>query len=107
MAFVCDIPAKPTEQLDDGCVRITRWDFEPDAVTGWHTHAWPYVVVMLVDGILSVHDGKTVIDVPLKAGLSYRRLANVQHDVKNGSDHPIAFIEIEIMRPDKINELPA
>jgi mannose-6-phosphate isomerase-like protein (cupin superfamily) len=45
--------------------------------------------------------------VPLKAGQSYRRLANVQHDVKNGSDHPIAFIEIEIMRPDKINELPA
>jgi quercetin dioxygenase-like cupin family protein len=107
MAFICDVPAVPTVQVDDGCVKITRWDFAPGAVTGWHTHAWPYVVVMLVDGTLSIHDGKTVTDVPLKAGQSYRRLANVQHDVKNGSHHPIAFIEIEIMRPDKLDHLPA
>ena len=30
---------------------------------------------------------------------SYRRPAGVRHDVMNGSDHPIAFIEIEVKQP--------
>lgn len=34
MAFTCTIPAVPSLQLDDATVRITRWDFEPGAVTG-------------------------------------------------------------------------
>ena len=47
MAFKCTIPAAPTIQQEDEAVRITRWDFAPGAVTGWHRHGWPYVVVML------------------------------------------------------------
>ena len=39
-------------QQDDATVRITRWDFEPGAATGWHTHGWPYFVVMLTDAIM-------------------------------------------------------
>ena len=73
MAFKCDIPARPTVQQDDEAVRITRWDFEPGAVTGWHRHAWPYFVIMLVEGTLRVHDGTKVTDVGLEAGQSYRR----------------------------------
>lgn len=99
MAFVCDIPAVPTVQLDDAVVRITRWDFAPGAVTGWHEHGWPYFVTMLVSGILKVHDGTTVVDVPLEAGQSYRRPQGVRHDVMNGSDHAIAFVEIEVKQP--------
>ena len=38
MAFRCDIPAVPTVLLDDAVSRITRWDFAPGAVTGWHEH---------------------------------------------------------------------
>ena len=41
MAFKCTVPAKPSVQQDDAEIRITRWDFEPGAVTGWHTHGWP------------------------------------------------------------------
>ena len=99
MAFQCTIPARPSVEQDDEAVRITRWDFEPGAVTGWHRHAWPYFVIMLVDGTLRIHDGTNITDVPLKAGQSYRRGSGIEHDVMNGSDYPIAFVEIEIKNP--------
>ena len=99
MSFACVTPAVPTVQQDDEAVRITRWDFAPGATTGWHTHGWPYFVIMLTDGTLRLHNGETVTDVPLKQGQAYRRLAGIQHDVMNGSDHPIAFVEIEMKQP--------
>lgn len=102
MAFVCDIPAVPTVQVDDETARITRWDFPPGAVTGWHRHGWPYFVVMLVDGVLRIHDGEKTSDVSLVAGQSYRRPSGVEHDVMNASPHPIAFVEIEIKAPSSL-----
>jgi len=99
MAFTCTIPAKPTVQQDDDTVRITRWDFAPGAVTGWHRHGWPYFVVMLTDATMRLHNGTTETDVQLVAGQSYMRPAGVEHDVMNGSPHPIAFVEIEVKRP--------
>ena len=99
MTFACTIPASPTLQQDDATVRITRWDFEPGAVTGWHEHGWPYFVVMLMAGTLRVHDGTTVTDVLLAQGQSYQRPAGIKHDVMNGSPHPIAFVEIEVKHP--------
>lgn len=103
MAFACTTPAVATLQHDDDVMRITRWDFAPGAVTGWHTHGWPYFVVMLVDGTLRIHDGDKVTDAPLKQGQAYRRLAGVQHDVMNGSPHPIAFVEIEMKQPGSLD----
>ncbi len=100
MAFKCTVPATPTVQQDDATVRITRWDFQPGAVTGWHTHGWPYFVIMLTDGTLRIHDGKAETDVPLVKGQAYSRKAGVEHDVMNGSPHPIAFVEIELKRPE-------
>ena len=100
MAFVCTIPAVPTVQRDDEDIRITRWDFAPGAVTGWHTHGWPYFVIMLTDGVLRVHNGATVSDTALVAGQAYNRASGIQHDVMNGSEHPIAFVEIEVKRPE-------
>jgi beta-alanine degradation protein BauB len=102
MTFHCDTPAVPTVQQDDDVMRITRWDFAPGAATGWHRHGWPYFVVMLTDGILRIHDGAQVSDVKLKAGQAYRRVAGVEHDVMNGAPHPIAFIEIEVKRPEAL-----
>jgi quercetin dioxygenase-like cupin family protein len=102
MAFRCVLPAVPTVQQDDDAVRITRWDFEPGAVTGWHEHGWPYFVIMLVAGTLRIHDGAAETDVPLAAGQAYRRPAGIKHDVMNASPHPIAFVEIEVKRPDLI-----
>lgn len=98
MAFNCTIPATPALQLDDDIARITRWDFAEGAATGWHRHDHPYFVVMLTDGILRVDNGTSVSETTLHAGDSYRRPVGIEHDVMNGSPHPIAFVEIEIKR---------
>jgi quercetin dioxygenase-like cupin family protein len=105
MAFTCTLPAIPTVQQDDETVRITRWDFEPGAVTGWHSHGWPYFVVMLVTGTLRIHDGTKATDIPLAQGQAYMRPAGIEHDVMNGSDHPIAFVEIEVKQPGALKQL--
>ena len=99
MTFTCTIPAVPTVEVDDDVARITRWDFAPGAATGWHKHGWPYFVVMLTAGTLKLHDGTKETAVELAAGQAYRRPAGVEHDVMNGSPHPIAFVEIEVKRP--------
>ena len=99
MAFECTIPAVPTVQRDDDDVRITRWDFQPGAVTGWHTHGWPYFIVMLTDAVMRVHDGTNISETALTLGQAYNRPAGVQHDVMNASTVPMAFVEIEIKRP--------
>ncbi|UDL94610.1 cupin domain-containing protein [Lichenihabitans sp. PAMC28606] len=98
MAFSCTIPARPTVQVDDDRVRITRWDFEPGACTGWHEHAMPYCVIMVLGGTLALHDGTTESQVTLAAGDAYARPSGIKHDVKNASDHPIAFVEVEMKR---------
>ena len=54
MPFKCNQPAVPTVQQDDPTVRITRWNFAPGAATGWHTHGWPYFVVMLTDAVMKI-----------------------------------------------------
>jgi quercetin dioxygenase-like cupin family protein len=89
-------------KFEDDMLRITEWRFAPGAATGWHRHGWPYFVVMLTDGILRIHDGANVSDVSLVAGQTYRRVAGVEHDVMNGAPHPIAFIEIEVKRPEAL-----
>jgi beta-alanine degradation protein BauB len=98
MAFTCTIPADPTIAVDDERVRITRWDFEPGANTGWHEHGMPYCVVMVIGGTLAIHDGATVSHVTLAAGDSYVRPKGITHDVMNASPHAIAFVEVEMKR---------
>jgi quercetin dioxygenase-like cupin family protein len=96
--FHCTIPARATVQQDDAAVRITRWDFEPGAVTGWHKHGWPYIVVMLSEARLRLHDGGKETEAQFTAGQSYTRPAGVEHDVMNAGSTPMAFIEIELKR---------
>jgi hypothetical protein len=43
-----------------------------------------------------------VSEVQRKAGECYQRPAGIEHAVMNGSEHPMAFIEIEIKRPDEL-----
>ena len=103
MPFKCNQPAIPTVQQDDAAVRITRWDFAPGAATGWHSHGWPYFIVMLTDAVMKIEakDG-AVSEVRLSAGQSYQRPSGVEHDVMNGSDRPMAFVEIEIKQPEAL-----
>ena len=99
MPFKCNEPAVPTVQQDDATVRITRWDFAPGAATGWHSHGWPYFVVMLTDAVMKLEVAGEVSERHLVAGQSYQRPAGVEHDVMNGGDKPMAFVEIEIKKP--------
>lgn len=99
MTFKCDVPASPVVLHDDDVARITRWDFAPGAATGWHAHGWPYFVVLLTDSVLRIHDGTKVVELPMSAGHSYMRPAGVTHDVTNGGENPMAFVEIEIKNP--------
>jgi beta-alanine degradation protein BauB len=89
-----------TVQQDDEVLCITRWDFAAGAATGWHEHAWPYFVTMLVAGTLRIDDGQMERDVQLSAGQAYMRPAGIRHDVQNASPHPISFVEIEIKHPE-------
>ena len=66
----------------------------------------PNIVVMLTDGILKVDNGKEQTEVSLVAGQAYMRPAGIEHDVMNGSPHAIAFVEIEVKRPDALVQLP-
>lgn len=95
--LTCRAPAVPTLQLDDAHVRVTRWDFDPGAETGWHRHGMAYVVVPVNDGTLLVElpDGQT-LTAELKAGVSYARAAGVEHNVVNGGSTPLAFVEVEL-----------
>lgn len=92
--------ALPTIQQDDADVRITRWDFEPGAATGWHRHGWPYFVVMLTDALMLVDDGASVKELQRRMGDTYGRAAGVEHDVMNGSQTRMTFVEIEIKSPE-------
>ncbi len=87
-----------TIQVDDGHVRVARWDFPPGTETGDHVHEFDYVVVPITDGELTIElpDGSTMPS-PILVGASYARQAGVAHNVVNLSDAHVAFVEIELL----------
>ncbi|WP_368414422.1 cupin domain-containing protein [Falsiroseomonas sp.] len=93
----CRAPAVATLQLDDAHLRVTRWDFDPGAETGWHRHGMAYVVVPVHDGTLLLElPGGQTMTAELKAGVSYARAAGVEHNVVNAGKTPLAFVEVEL-----------
>jgi quercetin dioxygenase-like cupin family protein len=88
--------AVPTVQIDSERVRVTEWRFAPGAATGWHRHAYDYVVVPLTTGRLLVREGGEDRAADLVCGRAYARAAGVEHDVVNPGPEPFVFMEIEI-----------
>ncbi|QLF69711.1 cupin domain-containing protein [Peteryoungia desertarenae] len=88
-------PAMATTLVDDQLTRVIRWDFEPGAATGHHTHGMDYVVVPLTDCHFLIEDESGERRVQVAAGESYRREAGISHNVINGGTSPMSFIEIE------------
>jgi len=92
-------PAQPTVQVDNARVKVTEWRFAPGAETGWHRHAYDYVVVPMKTGKLLLHDGKQESLADLTAGRSYYRPVGVEHNVINANDFEYVFVEIEFKTP--------
>lgn len=87
----------PTQMIDDERTRVTRFDFEPGQQTGWHTHEYDYVITALTDCHMRIElPGGEVNEVTVPAGTVYRRPEGVEHNVINGGDASMAFVEVEI-----------
>jgi len=92
-----DNRAVATVQIDNEQLRVTEWRFAPGAATGYHRHAYDYVVVPVLDGELELIDpdgGRS--HARLEQGKSYRRNAGVEHDVVNAGAGVMTFVEIEL-----------
>ena len=89
--------AQPELQIDDGVVRVTRWQFAPGAETGWHRHGYAYVVVPMTTGALTIDTGEGLVTAELTAGVAYNRPAGVEHNVINDNDFDFAFVEVELL----------
>lgn len=88
--------AQPQTLTDTETHRITRFDFAPGAETGWHVHGFDYVIVALTHCTMTLEmpDG-SVNEVSLPPGRTYHRPTGVEHNVLNGGQAPMAFIEVE------------
>ncbi|HML06709.1 MAG TPA: cupin domain-containing protein [Xanthobacteraceae bacterium] len=89
--------AVATVQIDNDHLRVTEWNFAPGAATGYHRHAYDYVVVPVLDGELELigPDGSHS-RARLEQGKSYFRNAGVEHDVVNAGAGVMTFVEIEL-----------
>ncbi|KFB09654.1 cupin domain-containing protein [Nitratireductor basaltis] len=84
-------------EVDDERVRVTRWDFEPGAETGWHVHGMDYVITTVTPcSLLLELPGGNTNRVDMEAGFSYRRAEGVEHNVINAGDAPMTFVEVEL-----------
>ncbi|MSR15090.1 MAG: cupin domain-containing protein [Gammaproteobacteria bacterium] len=88
--------AIPTLQLDNERVRVTEWRFAPGAETGWHRHAYDYVVVPITSGSLLLETNAGNVHAELCAGRSYSRSVGVEHNVINAGELELVFVEIEL-----------
>ncbi|MCC7274010.1 MAG: cupin domain-containing protein [Alphaproteobacteria bacterium] len=88
--------ARPTVFVDNDRVRVTEWRFAPGAATGWHRHEFDYVVVPVTDGTLLLRTPDGEKQASLAMGQPYFRKAGVEHDVINGGEAELAFVEIEM-----------
>ena len=87
--------ATSTRKIDDDSFRITEWRLPPGTSTGWHVHEFAYAIVPLVDGLMRIETPDGWVDSPIALGEPYSRPAGVEHDVHNGGDTDIVFIEVE------------
>ena len=89
--------ATATQMIDDARVRVTRFDFEPGAETGWHTHAMDYVITAVTDCHMRLElPGGETRDTLVPAGSAYRRDVGVEHNVINIGEAAMSFVEVEL-----------
>jgi quercetin dioxygenase-like cupin family protein len=91
--------AQAVPLLEDGLVRVTRWNFQPGAETGWHRHEMDYVIVPMTACSFLLEEPSGERRIEIDAGAVYRRDEGVEHNVVNAGEQPMSFIEIELKRP--------
>jgi len=95
--------AIPTVIINNERVRVTEWRFKRKGDnTGWHRHAFDYVVVPQFDGTLEIDLGNgECMHAELQSGVPYYREIGVEHDVINANDFECAFVETELLEDRK------
>lgn len=88
--------ATPTLQLENERVIVTEWRFAPGAETGWHRHAYDYVVVPQSSGALTIESDAGTNMAELVSGISYARFEGVEHNVINDNEFEFVFVEVEL-----------
>ena len=84
--------------FEDARFRCQRFDFQPGAQTGWHVHGHDYVITTITPCTMLLEEpGGRTRTVTLAAGESYARTAGVEHNVVNGGDVPMSFVELEVL----------
>lgn len=93
--------ATATVQIENNRVKVTEWRFAVRGDnTGWHTHAYDYVVIPLFNGTLEIDvGGPKIMTATMEKGVPYYRPLGASHDVMNSNDFECAFIEIELLEP--------
>jgi quercetin dioxygenase-like cupin family protein len=88
--------ATSTRLQENDRVIVTEWRFAPGAETGWHRHAYDYVVVCLTDGTLLAETSSGPVENKLAFGQTYTRPAGVEHNIVNPNASEFVFVEIEL-----------
>ncbi|WP_282157745.1 cupin domain-containing protein [Shimia thalassica] len=93
--------AIPTVMIQNDRVLVTEWRFKKRGDnTGWHRHAYDYVVIPQFDGVLEIDLGNGErITAQMQSGVPYFREIGVEHDVINANDFECAFVEVELLEP--------
>mgnify|MGYP003646755116 CR=1 FL=1 len=101
--------AVPTVMIDNDRVRVTEWRFKKRGDnTGWHRHAYDYVVIPLFDGVLEIDlENGEHVTARLQNGVPYYRDLGVKHEVVSGNDFECAFIEVELLEESGGGVIPA
>jgi beta-alanine degradation protein BauB len=85
-------------QVDNGRARVTRHRLAPGTHTGFHRHEFDYVVVPVTAGRMRILEGGEERFSDLSPGVAYFRPAGIEHDVFNGGEEELIFVEIEFVR---------
>jgi quercetin dioxygenase-like cupin family protein len=83
--------------IDGPRARVTRWHLAPGAETGHHRHEFDYIIIAITDGTLIQKSARTEVAVSLVSGNAYFRKAGVEHNVANGGELAVTFVEIELL----------
>jgi len=85
-------------QIDNDRARVTRHRLAPGAHTGLHRHEFDYVIVPVTSGRMRILEKGEERFSDLSSGVAYYRSAGIEHDVFNGGEQELIFVEIELLR---------